>query len=147
MTMLQDVWNGRIEQVSWKPRAYILHNFLSDEECDYIISLASSQLTKSAVVDSDTGNSFDSEVRTSKGTFLQRDRDEIVSRIERRIAAVTGIPVEHGEALQVLRYVDGQKYEAHTDYFYDAKNRPVYQFPSSQTCCYNSCNFYPILQG
>lgn len=26
---------------------------------------------------------------------------------------------ENGEAIQILKYVDGQKYEPHTDYFHD----------------------------
>lgn len=30
----------RIEQVSWKPRAYIYHNFLTEEECDAIVDIA-----------------------------------------------------------------------------------------------------------
>ena len=28
-------------------------------------------------------------------------------------------PAENGEAIQILKYVDGQKYEPHTDYFHD----------------------------
>ena len=30
----------RIEQVSWEPRAYIYHNFMSAEDCDHLVSLA-----------------------------------------------------------------------------------------------------------
>lgn len=29
-----------IEQLSWEPRAYLFHAFLSDAECDHIISLS-----------------------------------------------------------------------------------------------------------
>lgn len=29
------------------------------------------------------------------------------------------LPAENGEAIQILKYVDGQKYEPHTDYFHD----------------------------
>ena len=32
---------------------------------------------------------------------------------------------EHQEGLQVLRYVDGQKYEPHYDYFHDAVNTKI----------------------
>jgi prolyl 4-hydroxylase len=31
-------------------------------------------------------------------------------------------PAENGEAIQILKYVDGQKYEPHTDYFHDSYN-------------------------
>ena len=29
-----------IEQISWSPRASVYHNFLSKEECEYLIELA-----------------------------------------------------------------------------------------------------------
>ena len=49
-------------------------------------------MVKSAVVDNDSGKSKDSEVRTSTGTFLRTAHDDIVKRIERRVAQVTMIP-------------------------------------------------------
>ncbi|MBA0560679.1 hypothetical protein Golob_017563, partial [Gossypium lobatum] len=79
-------------------------------------------MEKSTVVDSETGNSKDSRVRTSSGTFLPRGRDKIIRNIEQRIADFTFIPVEHGEGLQVLHYEVGQKYEPHYDYFMDEFN-------------------------
>lgn len=116
------MWRGRIEQVSWEPRAFVLHNFLSEEECDHLIELGKPRLMKSTVVDSDTGGSVDSEVRTSSGTFLSHHQDDVVSAIEERIATVTMLPDENGESIQILRYVDGQKYDPHTDYFHDKVN-------------------------
>ena len=34
------VFATRVETISWKPRAYIYHNFMSEEECDHIVELA-----------------------------------------------------------------------------------------------------------
>ncbi|PKI75141.1 hypothetical protein CRG98_004476 [Punica granatum] len=79
-------------------------------------------MVKSTVVDSATGKSKDSRVRTSSGTFLKRGRDKIIRDIEKRIADFTFIPVEHGEGLQILHYEVGQKYEPHFDYFLDEFN-------------------------
>lgn len=79
-------------------------------------------MVKSTVVDSATGKSKDSRVRTSSGTFLQRGQDKIIKDIEKRIADFTFIPVEHGEGLQILHYEVGQKYDAHYDYFLDEFN-------------------------
>lgn len=110
------------EVISWEPRASIYHNFLSKEECEYLINLAKPHMQKSTVVDSETGKSKDSRVRTSSGTFLPRGRDKIIRNIEKRIADFTFIPVEHGEGLQVLHYEVGQKYEPHYDYFLDDFN-------------------------
>ncbi|XVF63620.1 hypothetical protein PTKIN_Ptkin09bG0101300 [Pterospermum kingtungense] len=110
------------EVLSWEPRAFIYHNFLSNEECEYLINLAKPDMVKSTVVDSKTGKSKDSRVRTSSGMFLRRGQDKIIRDIEKRIADYTFIPVEHGEGLQVLHYEVGQKYDAHFDYFLDEFN-------------------------
>ncbi|XP_006828848.3 probable prolyl 4-hydroxylase 3 isoform X2 [Amborella trichopoda] len=110
------------EILSWEPRAFLFHNFLSKDECEYLISLAKPHMEKSTVVDSTTGQSKDSRVRTSSGMFLKRGQDKIIQSIEKRIADFTFIPVEHGEGLQVLHYEVGQKYEPHFDYFLDEFN-------------------------
>ncbi|XP_010539828.1 PREDICTED: probable prolyl 4-hydroxylase 3 isoform X1 [Tarenaya hassleriana] len=110
------------EVLSWEPRAFVYHNFLSKEECEYLIDLAKPRMVKSSVVDSKTGKSKDSRVRTSSGTFLRRGKDKIIRDIEKRIADYTFIPVENGEGLQVLHYEEGQKYEPHYDYFVDEFN-------------------------
>lgn len=121
-----DADEGRAEQwvelISWEPRAFVYHNFLTKEECDHLISLAKPHMHKSTVVDSETGKSKDSRVRTSSGTFLARGRDKIIRNIEKKIADFTFLPVENGEGLQVLHYEVGQKYEPHFDYFLDEFN-------------------------
>ncbi|CAN4109802.1 unnamed protein product [Withania somnifera] len=114
-----DQWT---EVISWEPRAVVYHNFLSKEECEYLINLGKPHMKKSSVVDSATGKSTDSRVRTSSGTFLDRGQDKVVRTIEKRIADFTFIPVEHGEGLQILHYEVGQKYEPHYDYFSDKFN-------------------------
>ncbi|KAL3525223.1 hypothetical protein ACH5RR_013595 [Cinchona calisaya] len=114
-----DQW---VEVISWEPRAVVYHNFLSKEECEYLIDLAKPQMQKSTVVDSATGKSTDSRVRTSSGTFLARGRDKTIREIEKRIADFTFIPMENGEGLQILHYEVGQKYEPHFDYFVDEFN-------------------------
>lgn len=115
-------WKGQIEQVSWKPRIFVLRNFLSEEECDHLVNKARPLMTKSTVVDNDTGKSIDSTVRTSTGTFFSRDEDEVITRVEKRISLVTMLPEDHGEGLQILHYQNGQKYEPHHDYFHDTYN-------------------------
>ncbi|KAG2629703.1 probable prolyl 4-hydroxylase 3 [Panicum virgatum] len=104
------------EGLSSEPRASLYHNFLSKEECDHLISLAKPRLKKSRVVDAETGGTKESSVRTSSGMFLKRGQDQVVRRIERRIADYTSIPLENGEGLQVLHYQVGQKFDPHFDY-------------------------------
>lgn len=117
-----DEWRGTMIQASWKPRVFLLKNFLQPEECDHLIAKATPSMTKSSVVNSDTGESEDSTVRTSSGTFFSRKEDDVIARIERRVSLTTMLPEENAEGMQVLHYTDGQKYEAHHDYFHDSVN-------------------------
>nr|AFK45565.1 unknown [Lotus japonicus] len=73
-----------VEVISWEPRAFVYHNFLTKEECEYLIDIAKPNMHKSTVVDSETGKSKDSRVRTSSGTFLPRGRGKIVRNIEKK---------------------------------------------------------------
>ena len=107
-----------IETLSWSPRAFVIHNFLSDEECVSVMNLANPKLERSTVVNHHKNNTSTlSKVRTSKGTFLNRLSTDIVTDIQSRTALLTGIPLENGEDLQVLEYEKGQKYTPHPDYF------------------------------
>lgn len=115
----------RVVQLSWKPRAFLHKNFLTDAECDHLISLAKDKLEKSMVADNESGKSVLSEIRTSSGMFVMKGQDEIISRIEDKIAAWTFLPKENGEAIQVLRYQDGERYEPHFDYFHDKSNQAL----------------------
>ncbi|GFQ05135.1 probable prolyl 4-hydroxylase 7 [Phtheirospermum japonicum] len=110
-----------VTQISWSPRGFLYTGFLSDEECDHLISLAKDRLQKSMVAD-ENGKSVESQERTSSGMFLQIAQDEIVSGVEAKIAAWTFLPQENGEGMQILHYEHGQKYVPHYDYFNDEVN-------------------------
>ena len=58
-----------IEALSWRPRAFLYHNFLSLEECDHIIAVATPSMERSSVINSD-GSVGDDPIRTSYGTFI-----------------------------------------------------------------------------
>ncbi|HET8763497.1 MAG TPA: 2OG-Fe(II) oxygenase, partial [Gemmatimonadales bacterium] len=55
--------------------------------------------------------------RTSAGMFFRLGESPLIERIEGRLAALLGVPVSHGEGLQVLHYGPGQEYEPHYDWF------------------------------
>ncbi|CAI5468324.1 unnamed protein product [Closterium sp. Yama58-4] len=111
-----------IELISWEPRAFLFHNFLTAKECLYLIHKAAPNMVKSTVVDSDSGGSYSSKIRTSSGSFLSRGSDEVVTSIEKRISDFSHLPVDHGEAIHVLHYEPSQEYQAHFDYFHDDIN-------------------------
>lgn len=103
-----------IEVLSWKPRAFLYHNFLTPEECDHVVELAKPHMARSTVV-GDKGQSVTDSIRTSYGTFLARYQDDVIGDIQERVSAWTKLPVSHQEDMQVLRYALGQEYGAHYD--------------------------------
>ncbi|CAI9118669.1 OLC1v1020265C1 [Oldenlandia corymbosa var. corymbosa] len=113
---------SKVKQISSKPRAYVYKGFLTDEECNHLISLAKTELKRSAVADNLSGESKLSEVRTSSGMFIPKGKDPIIAGIEEKISTWTFLPKENGEDIQVLRYEPGQKYDPHYDYFADKVN-------------------------
>ena len=105
-----------------RPHAVLFGDFLSEAECDALIARADSGLRRADVIDSDRGGSYIDDRRTSELVTLQRGESELIARIEARIAHVTGIPVEQGEALQVMHYGVGAEYQPHFDYFDPARS-------------------------
>lgn len=99
------------------PQVVVFGGLLSDAECYQLIEAARPRLARSLTVDMDTGGDQLHEARTSQGVCFARGEDALLVRIERRIAALLGWPLEHGEGLQVLRYGKGAEYRPHYDYF------------------------------
>ncbi|QWT20947.1 2OG-Fe(II) oxygenase [Bacillus sp. NP157] len=100
-----------------RPVIAVLDNVLSAEECDALRSMAATRLARSAVVSPDSGKNTVMSIRTSEGAYFQRAENALVQRIDARTAAIMGLPEEHGEGLQVMRYGVGGEYMPHFDYF------------------------------
>lgn len=99
------------------PRVVVFGGLLSHDECDEMIALARSRLVRSETVQTDTGASEINDARTSQGMFFTRGEHALCGRVEARMAALLGWPIENGEGLQILRYGPGAQYKPHYDYF------------------------------
>ncbi len=99
------------------PPLLVLEGLLSREECQALIDAAVPRMSRSLTVDVKTGGEETNQARTSQGMFFERGESELISRIEARISALLGWPVQNGEGLQVLRYGPGAEYKPHYDYF------------------------------
>ncbi|KAJ7967550.1 Prolyl 4-hydroxylase alpha-like protein [Quillaja saponaria] len=114
-----------LQVLSWRPRALYFPNFASPELCRRIIKMEKSKLKPSelALRKWETAESTKG-IRTSFGTFLTSSEDKTgtLELIERKIARATMIPKNHGEAFNILRYEEGQKYDSH----YDALSSSLY---------------------
>ena len=111
------------------PRAFLYKRFMTDEECDFLIDHSKSRMSKSGVVDAETGGTAKSDIRTSTGSFVGIGANDLMKKLEKRVATFSMLPVKHQEATQVLRYEVKQEYRAHYDYFFHkggmANNRIV----------------------
>ena len=107
----------RIAMVLVNPNVALIDGLLSEQECDRLIQFSAGKMKDSEVVDRESGGSYQSDVRKSEGCHFERGENAIVQRVEERIKALTGIPVDHGEPLQMLHYGIGGEYLAHQDFF------------------------------
>ncbi|HQR21509.1 MAG TPA: 2OG-Fe(II) oxygenase [Burkholderiaceae bacterium] len=99
------------------PRIVLFGNLLSHEECDQMIELSRDKLERSSVVNAETGAYDIHPHRTSRGTYFNRGENDLIRRIETRIAELVQFPEENGEPIQILHYEPGGEYKPHFDYF------------------------------
>lgn len=111
-----DKW-VEVLQLFQSPDVLVFANLLSASECEALIEAARPRLSRSLTVDTKTGGEELNADRTSEGMFFARTENDVVHRVEMRIAKVLGWPRENGEGLQVLRYGPGAEYKPHYDYF------------------------------
>ena len=99
------------------PRVVVLGNVLSDKECDAIAAMTRTRFVRSTTIDNGSGIPRFDESRTSESASIQRGETALMSRIDARLAALSGWPVDHGEPLQLQKYRAGNEYRPHFDWF------------------------------
>jgi len=99
------------------PRVVLFGNLLSPGECEDIIASARPRMARSLTVAARTGGEEVNDARTSDGMFFRRGENEVIARLEQRIARLVNWPIENGEGVQVLNYRPGAEYKPHYDYF------------------------------
>lgn len=91
---------------------YIVRDFLDLETCRALMALIDQRRRPSEISD-DLGYAA---FRTSETCDLD-GADPLVAGVDRRIAALLGLPLETAEPLQGQRYAPGQEFKPHTDTF------------------------------
>lgn len=100
-----------------EPEVIFFENILSEAECKYLIARAKQKLTRSFVVDHETGDGVEHPIRTSAGMSFKRGETHVIKRIEERIAHLIQWPATKTEPIALLRYRPGEFYNEHYDYF------------------------------
>jgi hypothetical protein len=107
----QPVYNGvnpnypGVRMVCNNPPMVVVDNFLTPEECQFMIHAAGDSWTPAPVVGRGSGEL--STARTSSTCYLAR---EDVPNLMRKVSTLTGKPIEHCELPQVGRYLSSQQY-------------------------------------
>jgi prolyl 4-hydroxylase len=105
--------------VSDRPRILLVPDFLSHRECNVLIQKGNRSMTQSPVTEFDDPNKTNQyRARTSTQTWLYITDHFISKVIVPRLRTLTGFPADSNEvAVQLLHYTEGQKYDAHQDFF------------------------------
>ncbi|KAG7344019.1 procollagen-proline dioxygenase [Nitzschia inconspicua] len=114
-----------IHQVHQNPPVYIVDQFLSHVECDFLVHAAEGSWTPAPVVGKGIGEISPS--RTSSTCYLAR---EDLPDYMRKVSLLTSKPVVHCELPQVGRYLPSQQYLHHFDAF-DLSNEDGRRFAAN----------------
>lgn len=116
------------------PKMTVVPHFFSEPECDHLIGLVDGCWMPSMVgqatynPDATSGKSelenTVSMTRTSWSCMMRYAQTEVVERLEHRLAALTGLPTEQLERMNMVRYAPGEQFNEH----HDGKFRPITVF-------------------
>jgi prolyl 4-hydroxylase len=103
-----------------KAELWAVANFFSPDECARLIAMIDAVALPSRAYDS----GYESGHRTSYSGDVD-PYDPFVRKLQRRIDDLLGIDPRYGETIQGQRYMVGQEFQAHTDWF--PGNTPYYE--------------------
>ncbi len=108
---------ARVVATLQRPRLAVLADVLSAAECELLMTEASRLMARSEVIDADNAGTVADASRTSSGMYFESGVSPTADAVQRRLMSLMGVPLPHGEPLQVLRYGPGEVYAPHFDYF------------------------------
>ena len=105
--------SGAVKFLGDDLQLYALEHFLTEEECGDLVKIINTNLRPSTV----TVESNDKYFRTSSTCFLTECRTPLVEALDQKIATTLGINVSYSEPIQAQKYLPGQQFKLHTDFF------------------------------
>ena len=99
--------------LSVDPLIQVIDNFVSAENCNYLIEKGKPKLGK-ALVSSASGG-IESPGRTGSNGWLSIGDDSLLNEISLSISNCVQIPLENAENMQLIHYASGQEYRPHFD--------------------------------
>lgn len=107
--------NPRVHRVeTHKAEIYEIEDFISKADCDKIVEIMSTNLIPSTVTNPKEDIKY---VRTSSTSHLDKNSNSYIRQINDMLHKFMNIPIENGEEVQGQRYLPGQEFKEHTDWF------------------------------
>jgi prolyl 4-hydroxylase len=97
-----------------KAEMFAVGNFFSPEECGRLISIIDAVAQPSRAFDA----GYETGYRTSYSGDVD-PHDPFIRKLQRRLDDLLGIDPSYGETIQGQRYLPGQQFQAHCDWFPD----------------------------
>ena len=111
---------GEWQWLSESPRVAVSEGFASREECDHLVNKMARSLRRAGEYRRGGRANDDAEVLHFSGTghpVGPMGADSVVRVMEQRIAGMAGWSLRALEPASVIRYVPGEEYRSHVDYF------------------------------
>lgn len=103
------VCRGYCEETDPYDLPQIYPNFITPNQSQYILDLAKNDFMESQIM-----SGKDTNIRKSQTAWLDKN-DPLIGSIIRRVCQMTGVPFEHAEKMQVVKYQPNGYYNEHHD--------------------------------
>tara|TARA_B100000214_G_scaffold40023_1_gene25084 strand:- start:859 stop:1464 length:606 start_codon:yes stop_codon:yes gene_type:complete len=94
----------------------VVHDFISQEECEEILAYSWQNMERSTVASKD-GKGQKHDKRTGSNTWLQHDASPMIKGVADRISQMVRMPLKNAEPFQVVYYKENEEYDYHWDSF------------------------------
>jgi prolyl 4-hydroxylase len=109
--------NAAVYRIPVEPvELFAVGDFLNAAECEQLCTMIDAVARPSSLHEVDYASGF----RTSFSGDLN-PYDPLVAAVSQRIDTLLGVPADIGEAIQGQRYLPGQQFKAHNDWFYTSE--------------------------
>jgi len=101
-----------------KLQIFVIDDFLSEIECEEAIDMITPRLRPSTVTrEHDEDKAYRTSTTRDMALVTHPADKDIVDRLDHKIAATLGINLSYSEGIQAQRYLVGQEFKKHTDYY------------------------------
>ena len=94
----------------------VVHDFISQEECEEILAYSWQNMERSTVASKD-GKGQKHDKRTGSNTWLQHNASPMIQGVADRISQMVRMPLKNAEPFQVVHYKENEEYDYHWDSF------------------------------